>query len=1004
MIRDMFWLASDLGWWLAANIGIFGVLTGVIAARLIDRARAARAIRRANASQQLLIADTEDKLRAQNICLDTALNNMSQGLCMFDASARIVLVNRRFLEMYRLSPAVVKPGCPLLELVKHRTASGLLDADPEQFARRILDDAMRGQRASHVIPSTDGREFEVVVQPMPGGGWVTTHDDITERRQTEQRVRDQRLQLDNALNNMSQGLVMYDAQARLVLCNRRYLEIYDLSPEITKPGCSLLDLLHARKAKGTFAYDPEDYVRELRAALAAGKAATLTNELPDGRVISIANHPMPEGGWVTTHEDITERRRAEEDLQDKKLQLDAALNNMSQGLVLFDAEARVILCNQRYREIYDLSPEEVKAGSRMQDLLGLRKAKGTFPLDPDEYVAQLQAELAHGKPVALTAEYPDGRVISIANHPMSDGRWVTTYEDITQRRRAETERDRSQAFANTVIENVPVPIVVKDALDLRYALINRAAEEYYCISRAEMIGKTSADVFAADTAALIKEHDAYMLRTGNPLFLDEHPFDRPNGDTRIVTTSRMPIRDQNGEIKHLLTVIEDRTQRKRAEAQIAHMAHHDLLTGLPNRAAFNSALDSTIDAARRDKASFALLCLNLDRFKQINDVFGHVAGDALLCEIACRLQEAMNGAFLARFGSDEFTVIAVDGRQPAAAEALADRIIRSVGEDFDIDGEQLRAGISIGIAIYPADGQNAAALITNADAALDRAKAQGGGTFRFFEAGMDERLRDRRALQQSLQTAIQRNELLLHYQPQALIGGEVIGFEALVRWKHPSRGIVRPGTFIPIAEESGLIISIGEWIMREACRQAAAWPNPLQIAINLSPVQFRHGDLPGLVHSVLLETGLPPSRLELEITEGVLIDDFSRAVSILRRLKSLGVRIAMDDFGTGYSSLSYLQSFPFDKIKIDQTFISNLERSPQSATIIRAVLGLARGLALPVLAEGVETKDQLNFLAQESCEQVQGMLIGAPMPIEDYAELTKVQGGPPTPSITAAAS
>ena len=270
---------------------------------------------------------------------------------------------------------------------------------------------------------------------------------------------------------------------------------------------------------------------------------------------------------------------------------------------------------------------------------------------------------------------------------------------------------------------------------------------------------------------------------------------------------------------------------------------------------------------------------------------------------------------------------------------------------------------------------------------------------------MDQRLRERRVLQQELQTAIERGELALNYQPQARIGGEIIGFEALVRWHHPSRGMIAPNTFIPLAEESGLIISIGEWILREACREAASWVKPLQVAINLSPVQFRHGDLPGLVHQVLIETGLAPSRLELEITEGVLIGDFSRAVSILRRLKALGVRIAMDDFGTGYSSLSYLQSFPFDKIKIDQAFISNLERNQQSATIVRAVIGLARGLKLPVIAEGVETQEQVDFLRKEDCDEIQGYLIGRPLPIEDYATLTgqPVKTPPPKARLGAAA-
>jgi EAL domain-containing protein (putative c-di-GMP-specific phosphodiesterase class I) len=252
---------------------------------------------------------------------------------------------------------------------------------------------------------------------------------------------------------------------------------------------------------------------------------------------------------------------------------------------------------------------------------------------------------------------------------------------------------------------------------------------------------------------------------------------------------------------------------------------------------------------------------------------------------------------------------------------------------------------------------------------------------------MDRRLRAKRALQQDMRSALARDEMELHYQPQARVSGEITGFEALVRWHHPTRGLVAPGTFIPLAEESGLIMSLGEWILREACREAASWPKPLQIAINLSPVQFQHGDLAALVHSVLLETGLKPARLELEITEGVLISDFSRTVSILRRLKALGVRIAMDDFGTGYSSLSYLQAFPFDKIKIDRTFISNLERNPQSEAIIRAVIGLGRGLDLPITAEGVETQAQLDFLMRESCQEIQGYFIGRPEPIANYAKL-----------------
>ena len=376
----------------------------------------------------------------------------------------------------------------------------------------------------------------------------------------------------------------------------------------------------------------------------------------------------------------------------------------------------------------------------------------------------------------------------------------------------------------------------------------------------------------------------------------------------------------------------------------------------------------------------------LDRFKEVNDVFGHSVGDTLLSEVSRRLQVAVGGAFLARVGGDEFTVIAMDGEQPSNAEALADRLVAAVADGIEIEGRHLRIGLSVGIAIYPTDGADATKLLANADAALYRAKAEARGSIRFFDADLDQQLRDHRTLQHDLSLAADNGGLSLHYQPLAKMSGEVLGFEALLRWQHPIHGMVPPTTFIPLAEKSGLIIPIGGWVLRKACHEATSWPKPLRIAVNLSPMQFHHRDFPALVHSVLLETGLSPNRLELEITESVLINDFSRGVSMLRRLKALGVRIVMDDFGTGYSSLSYLHSFPFDKIKIDRVFISDLEHNGHSATIVRAVIGLARGLKLPVAAEGVETEAQLAFLAHEGCDEVQGYLLGRPHPIEKYAE------------------
>ncbi len=370
-------------------------------------------------------------------------------------------------------------------------------------------------------------------------------------------------------------------------------------------------------------------------------------------------------------------------------------------------------------------------------------------------------------------------------------------------------------------------------------------------------------------------------------------------------------------------------------------------------------------------------------------MFGHAVGDELLCAIARRLEIAAQGAFIARLGGDEFTLILETGEQPAAAEMLAARLVKSMTPEFDIRGQKIPIGLSIGAATYPKDATDLVTLQANADAALYRAKSDGRHMVCFFEPEMDRHLRERYSLQHDLRSAIAARRAAIctiSRRPRSMVR-----CSASKRWcagSIPKRGVVPPGTFIPLAEQNGMIVEIGEWTLRQACREAASWQNPLQISVNLSPVQFRYGDLPNLIHEVLLETGLTPGRLELEITEGVLINNSSRALSILRRMKALGVKIAMDDFGTGYASLSSLQSFPFDKIKIDRSFVSGVDSNQQSAAIVRAVVGLSNALHMPVIAEGVETESERRFLMREGCGEVQGYLIGRPELISAYSNLT----------------
>jgi diguanylate cyclase len=432
--------------------------------------------------------------------------------------------------------------------------------------------------------------------------------------------------------------------------------------------------------------------------------------------------------------------------------------------------------------------------------------------------------------------------------------------------------------------------------------------------------------------------------------------------------------------------IRDISERKEAAARIAHLAYHDSLTGLPNRAVFTDHLVRSVSKAADQVEPIAVLCVDLDGFKTVNDLYGHPAGDELLIEVAQRLRSVSRGnELVSRLGGDEFAVVQEGGSQPGHAALLSERIIESLCAPFTVGGQQVRISASIGVAVFPTDATGATDLIKNADMALYRAKGEGRGLTRFYEAAMDEALRQRRQLETDLRTALAAGELRVHYQPLAeLESGRIVGFEALLRWDHPQHGPISPEMFIRLAEESGLIIQLGEWVLEQACTEATRWNAPLKLSVNLSPLQFLQADLVGAIQHVLTKTGLDPARLELEVTEGLLIKDAGGALAILEQLKALGVQISMDDFGTGYSSLSYFRMFPFDKVKIDRSFVADMLANPQARAIIRSVIGLGHGLGVPVVAEGVETTEQLDALRAEGCDQVQGYLISRPNPISHF--------------------
>jgi diguanylate cyclase (GGDEF)-like protein len=680
--------------------------------------------------------------------------------------------------------------------------------------------------------------------------------------------------LEKAVDNLSLGLIIFDNKREVVFCNNRYLEIYGLSAEQVKPGTPVSELIRHRLNLGLKVLStPEDYIRErLGNAVVAG---TTVQEFTDGRIISYTVYPMPDGGGMATHEDITGRealsarlkaqsevrKLQEENLQIRNLQFDTAINNMSQGLCFFDAAHRLIVCNDRYVEMYDLPRDRIGPGTPLVDVVDMRFEAGSFPaMSKDEYLHWRTKVAISAVPTDSILELRNGRTFKIRHRPMSDGGWVATHEDITEQRQS--------------------------------------------------------------------------------------------------------------------------------EIKIEYMAHHDSLTDLANRVLLNERLEHALGRIDRE-GMLAVHHLDLDQFKAVNDTFGHPAGDKLLKIVADRLRGLVRESdTIARMGGDEFVIVQVPIAEPAEATALAQRIIKLMSEPYDIDGHQAIIGASIGIAVGPNDGLSTDRLLRNADLALYRAKGDGRGTFRFFEPAMDQQMQTRRVMEQDLRKALPAGEFELYYQPVVnLLSREISGFEALIRWNHPKQGLIAPGTFIPLAEEIGFIVPVGEWVIRQACATAARWPGDIRVAVNISAVQFRNPGLMQVIVGALAASGLHPTRLEIEITETVLLQNKEATLAVLHQLRALGVRIAMDDFGTGYSSLTYLQCFPFDEIKIDRSFVKDITENTGSLNIVRAVAALARGMGMTATAEGVETAEQLDKITSEGCTEMQGYLFSRPLPAQEIERL-----------------
>jgi diguanylate cyclase (GGDEF)-like protein/PAS domain S-box-containing protein len=838
---------------------------------------------------------------------------------------------------------------------------------------------------------------------------------------------------ETAIDNLSQGACFFDADHRLILCNRRYADMYRLTSEQVRPGTTLREITESRFAAGTCPMSTAEYLSWCNSVISGAQPRTWTAELEDGRTIHVCHQPMDDGGWVATHEDITEIK-AGRSVAKERVSLQALIDKVPDKLWVKDAESRFIIANKATASEYGkLSPTDI-LGKTDFDLYAPEIAREFFEIE--------RKIILSGQPMTDI----DERVVDASG----DTRWLSTTKvplhenenevagllgisrDITERKQADLLRDGQARILEMIATAAPLEsvldcltalvesqltgifgsvLLLDDAgIYLRHGAAPSLAEEYIKAVDGVRIGP---NVGSCGSAAYRRLPIIVSDISTNPLWDDYRELAARYGyrscwsipifshQGAVLGTFAMYSRTVREPTATEMSLIEVATriagiaiERKQNEDRIHFMANHDALTGLPNRTLLKDRLSQAILYAERYDRWATVVFIDLDNFKFVNDSLGHNAGDEFLKLVAERMVQCVRPTdTVVRLGGDEFVILLFD--QPKNVDLISEtlqKIRKAIADPIRIDGRDLKVMSSIGIANYPKDGTDADTLIANADAAMYRAKEIGRDNFQFFTPELNTKVHEKFVLQGELRNAVAHDEFLLLYQPQVdLRTGQVFAVEALIRWKHPRLGIVSPDRFIPIAEETGLIVPIGDWVLHEACRQNKAWQDagmpPMTVSVNVSARQFKERDLVRRVAHSLEKSGLEARYLELELTESLIMQDVEAAIAMMRQLQALGIHLSIDDFGTGYSSLAALKKFPVTRLKIDKSFINDLTVSENDRAVASAVISLGQKLNLRVIAEGVETEEQVAFLRENNCDEMQGYHFSRPVSPEKIEEL-----------------